>query len=62
MQVSKILGKMDSPHGSQVFAQLANGRYAVGVLSVHSEVPDDQQYDDLEVALYKWYDIIHHDL
>lgn len=62
MQVSKILGKKDTPQGNQVFAQLTNGRYAVGVLSADSDVPTDQQYEDLEVALYKWYDIIHEDM
>jgi hypothetical protein len=53
---------MDTPQGNQVLAVLANGHYAVGVLSAHSVVPADQQYDDLELALYRWYDLIHGDM
>jgi hypothetical protein len=62
MQVSKILGNVVTPEGDQVIAQLANGRYAVGMLDVRSEVPEDQQFEDLEMAFDKWYDIIHEDL
>jgi hypothetical protein len=53
---------MDTPQGNQVLAVLGNGHYAVGVLSAHSDVPEDQQYVDLELALYKWYDLIHDDM
>ncbi len=59
MQISRILGNIDTPQGTQVFAVLDNGHYAVGVLSAHSDVPDDAQYANLELALYKWYDLIH---
>ncbi len=62
MQISRILGNMDTPQGKQVLAVLANGHYAVGVLSAQSDVPDDEQYADLELALYKWYDLIHDDM
>jgi hypothetical protein len=59
MQISQILANVATPKGNQVIAILPNGRYAVGNLSDDSDVPEDEQFEDFKVALYKWYDAVH---
>ncbi|HEY7986783.1 MAG TPA: hypothetical protein VIE17_07670 [Methylophilaceae bacterium] len=61
MQISRILANVATPQGNQVIAVLTNGRYAVGDLSSASVVPDNEQFEDFKLALYKWYDAVHAD-
>jgi hypothetical protein len=62
MEVSKVLGNVVTPLGNQAIVQLINGHYAVGNWSDSSEVPESEQFDDLEQAFDTWYDIIHESL
>ncbi len=60
MQISRILANVATPKGNQVIAKLVNGRYVVGSdLSYASKVPENEQYEDFKIALYKWYDMVH---
>ncbi len=62
MQISRILANVSTPKGNQVIALLTNGRYAVGRnLSDASDVPENEQFEDFKIALYKWYDAVHSD-
>jgi hypothetical protein len=53
MQISRILANVATPKGNQVIAILPNGRYAVGNLSDASDIPENEQFEDFKIALYK---------